>query len=56
MRGPRSYAQIMADPDYDFHSPASEMADLTVEAVEQAAMALLNRTEKNQEKRREPDI
>ncbi|MBG51614.1 MAG: glycosyl transferase [Rhodobiaceae bacterium] len=56
VRGPRSYAQIMADPDYDFHSPASEMADLTVEAVEQAAMALLNRTEKNQEKRREPDI
>ncbi|MEQ9520028.1 MAG: glycosyltransferase family 9 protein [Parvibaculum sp.] len=56
VRGPRSYAQITSDPAYDFHSPASAMTDLTVDAVEQAAIALLNKTEKHQEKRCEPDV
>lgn len=46
VRGPRSCEAITSDPAYDFHSPASAMTDLTVDAVEQAALALLAKTAK----------
>lgn len=46
VRGPLSCAEIRGNPGYDHSDPVSEMRDLTVERVEEAARALLERLSK----------
>jgi len=46
VRGPRSCEEIQGDPGYDHSAPVSEMRDLTVGRVEEAARALLERLSK----------
>jgi len=43
VRGGRSFEEIVGDPDYDRHRPQSWMEDLSVDAAEAAAHALLRR-------------
>jgi len=43
IRGPRSFEDIIADPAYDFRSTKSEMTDLDVDRVYDAALALHKR-------------
>jgi lipopolysaccharide heptosyltransferase III len=46
VRGARSYDEIVSDPAYDFDDPVSEMTDLSVSEVHDAAVALLDRLNK----------
>ncbi len=43
VRGKRSYDEIINDPSYDFDDPVSEMMDLSVAQVRDAAIALLDK-------------
>ena len=43
VRGPRSFTEITSDPAYDYRSTKSEMTDLSVDRVVEAATALFAR-------------
>jgi len=45
VRGQRSHAEIVSEPGFDMMAKASAMLDLSVDRVEEAAKALLLRTE-----------